>query len=349
MKRNMAYSKNQPKNTDMEKLGKELQEGIFQKVYLFYGEERYLVLRYKDRLMKATVAPDDSMNLNIHKEASPDVSKVTDECLSMPFFADRRMVVVQDSGYFSSGKGSDEKEKDRLISLIGQLPDTTVLLFVETNVDKRSRVYKAVGKAGMTVSFEHPDGHQLSVWVKSKLRDHSIKITDQASDILFDRTGTDMSMISSQLDKLISCVGEGGTVTPEVVKGLVSERLEASIFNLVDAVGRRKRKEAVVKYDELVRMKEEKGRILYFIARQFNQLYQTKVLLERGAGRPEMMKAVDLKFDFQLRKLIDQSGYFTKDQLRMAVQDCVEMETRYKSGRIDVSMAIEMLLVKYSR
>lgn len=138
-------------------------------------------------------------------------------------------------------------------------------------------------------------------------------------------------------------------ITMEEVSGLVTQRLETRIFDLVDAVGHRQRRDALSKYDELIRMKEEPNRILYFLGRQFNQLYQTKDLQAHNKGSAEMMKDLGLKFSFQLRKLNEQARYFTSEQLRSAVEDCAALEQRYKSGGIDVRLAVEMLLVKYSR
>ena len=54
-------------------------------------------------------------------------------------FADRRLILMEDSGWFKGGPGADE-----MCAYIENIPDTTCLLFVETEVDKRSRMYKAV-------------------------------------------------------------------------------------------------------------------------------------------------------------------------------------------------------------
>lgn len=342
-----GYGKGQQKNAGMTKLFGELKQGIFRQVYLLYGEERYLVLQAKDQVLASALRPDDQLNLNIHKGAGPDLSKITDECLAVPFFAERRVVLVQDSGYFASGKGTSGASED-LIRLLGQVPSTTLLLFVEDAVDKRSRAYKALAKAGMAVSFDHPDEATLTRWMMTRLKASHIRITKDALELLLTRTGVDMTMISSQLDKLISCVGEGGTLTGKEVGGLVQERLETRVFDLVDAVGTKNRRAAMDKYDQLIRTREEPSMILYFLARQFNQLYQTKLLEAGGKGAPEMMKALNLKYSFQLRKLCGQARYFQTDLLRQAVEDCVDMETRFKSGRIEGRLAVELLLVRYS-
>ncbi len=326
----MAGKQVKQKNAGMIQLQSELKEETFHRVYLFFGEERYLVLKMRDNLVRAAVSPDDTMNLNIHKTAWPDVSKIMDECLAMPFFADRRVVLVQDSGYFAAGKGKEEAEK--LIGLLGELPETTILLFVETEVDKRSRLYKAVSKAGLSVEFEHPDEMELARWVVSQLSENRIRITKGALQMLLERTGADMTMLS-ETD----------------VGGLVAERLETRVFDLVDAVGHRDRRGAISRYDELLRMQEEPNRILYFLGRQFNLLYLMKVLSQKGKGTVEMMKAMDLRYSFQIRKLSDQARFFTTEQLRHAVADCTAMEQRFKTGKIDVRLGVELLLVKYSR
>lgn len=347
----MAVSrKNEPNNSGMKKLQDEMAKGIFHKVYLFFGEERYLVLQYRDRLASAIVSPDDTLNLNIHKEASPDASKVMDECLSMPFFAEKRMVLLQDSGYFASGKGAARGDSaEALIKFMDSIPDTTVLLFVETKVDKRSRLYKAVEKAGMAVEFQYPDERLLRTWIAQTFRRSHISIDGRAVDLLLERAGVNMSMLETQMEKLVSCAGEGGTLTRQDVAGLVTERLETKVFAVMNAVGLRKRKEAIDRYDEMIRMKEKPENILPVLTKGFHLLYQTKCLLAENRNRDQMKKMMGISYAFQLNNYITQQRYFTLEQLRSAIEDCADLEQKYKSGRINVSFAIENLLIKYSR
>lgn len=345
-----SNKKNAPNNEGMKKLQDEMAKGIFHRVYLFFGDERFLVLQFRDKLMKEIVAPDDTMNLNIHKEANPDVSKVMDECLSMPFFAERRMVLLQDSGYFSPGKGAAKGDAlEALIRFMDSIPETTVLLFVETKADKRSRLYKAVEKAGMTVEFQYPDERLLRAWIGQTFRKNHISIDGRAVDLLLERAGVNMSMLEAQMEKLISCAGEGGTLSRQDVAALVTERLETKVFAVMNAVGLRKRKEAIDRYDEMIRMKEKPESILPVLTKGFNLLYQTKCLLAENKNRDQMKKMMGINFDFQLNNYITQQRYFTPEQLRAAIEDCADLEQKYKSGRINVSFAIEDLLIRYSR
>ena len=58
---------------------------------------------------------------------------------TMPFFAEKRLILMEDSGFFKGGAGADE-----LTEYMGGIPESTCLVFVESEVDKRSRLYKAV-------------------------------------------------------------------------------------------------------------------------------------------------------------------------------------------------------------
>jgi len=398
----MAYRQQAPKNQDMTKLQGELAKNIYRKVYLLFGEERYLVLQFRDVLMKRIVAPDDTMNLNFHKEQAPEVSKVMDECLSMPFFAERRLVVLQDCGYFAAagkdadggaaagkdargaeaavkdegravtagvdargaaaagekapkvGKGRKKKAapgtpQEVLAAFLEQIPESTVLLFVETKVDKRNRLYKAVQKAGMTVEFQLPDERQLRLWINQTFSKHKIAIAKESTDLILERAGINMSMLSAQLDKLVSCAGEGGTLSRKDVADLVTERLDTKVYKLMDAVGKRNRKEVVDRYDELVRMKEKDQRILASVSRAFNCLFMAKHLSAENRNLKEMQELMGLNFDFQVRNYVAQSKYFTEEQLKSAIEDCAALDQASKTGRSNASFAIETLLLKYSR
>ena len=112
----------------------------FKKVYLLFGEEAFLKKSYKNRLREA-ITQGDTMNYNYYEGKGINVNEIISLSDTMPFFADRRLILMEDSGWFKGGPGADE-----MCAYIENIPDTTCLLFVETEVDKRSRMYKAVKK-----------------------------------------------------------------------------------------------------------------------------------------------------------------------------------------------------------
>lgn len=141
----------------MEKLRQDIRANQFERVYLLYGEERYLVQMYKNQLKKAIIG-DDTMNLNQYTGKGLPVQEVENAVMTMPFFADRRLVLLEDTGLF---KSSDEQWSN----LVKTIPDSCHVLFVEQEVDKRSRMYKAVKECGYCAEMTHPSMQQRTQWI----------------------------------------------------------------------------------------------------------------------------------------------------------------------------------------
>jgi len=358
----MAYPKQKSGTQDMEALKKEIQENTPKRVYLFFGEEPYLICQFRANLMKALAGDEESMNLNIHRETPTDLDALQDQALTLPFFAEHRLIIVEDSGLFSSGKikkGTGEDTGDepntagegvlKVQGLLGKLPESTVLLFTENSVDKRSKLYKSVQKEGRAVEFCHPDDTSLRRWVLGQLKRDKIQISAAALDRFMELAGNDMSHMSGEIQKLTAYAGEGGSLSAADVDALVSARLENHIFDMIDALAHRDRKKALNLYDDLIRLREEPMKILALIVRQFNLLLQTKELMRLEKGQAQMLDSLGLSSGWILRKYTGQAQFFSLQFLRTAVEECAKTEEYIKTGRIDQRMGVELLIVRFSQ
>ena len=130
----------------MKTIDNDIKRQELKKVYLLYGEERYLIRLYRDKLKKALADPDDTMNFSSYEGDDINVREIIDLAETMPFFADRRLILIEGSKLFK--KGGDE-----LGEYMVQLPEATYFVFVEEEVDKRSKLYKAVTKCGNAIEF----------------------------------------------------------------------------------------------------------------------------------------------------------------------------------------------------
>lgn len=163
----------------MEKLRQDIRANQFERVYLLYGEERYLVQMYKNQLKKAIIG-DDTMNLNQYTGKGLPVQEVENAVMTMPFFADRRLVLLEDTGLF---KSSDEQWSN----LVKTIPDSCHVLFVEQEVDKRSRMYKAVKECGYCAEMTHPSMQQRTQWILKGFGRYGLKITQSALDSFLEK------------------------------------------------------------------------------------------------------------------------------------------------------------------
>ena len=127
----------------MKSLNEDLKTGQLKQVYLLFGEEGYLKRQYRDRLTRALLPEGDTMNYACYEGKGTEIREVIDLAETMPFFAERRLIVFENTGFFKSG-GND------LADYIKEMPESACFLFVENEVDKRSRLYKTVSWAFRT-------------------------------------------------------------------------------------------------------------------------------------------------------------------------------------------------------
>ena len=117
----------------MKTLANDIKNKSFKNAYLLCGEEEYLKLNYKNRLIKS-IAGDDTMNLGMYEGKNIDINEVIDSAETVPFFAEYRLIVMENTGLFKSGG-------EQLAEYMKTIPSTTIFLFVESDVDKRSKMY----------------------------------------------------------------------------------------------------------------------------------------------------------------------------------------------------------------
>ena len=246
----------------MKTLNADLKSGEFRPVYLLYGDESFLLRTYKGRFMQK-VAGGDGMNTAYFEGKDINEDDVITAGDTMPFFAEHRLVVVENSGWF---KGSVEKIAD----WIPEMPDTTVLLFVEGSVDKRNRLYKAVQKKGYLCELKHPEHRELSVWAARYLAAAGKKITASTMDRILEYTGDDMENLRNELEKLISYVGEREVVDARDVDTVTTVTVTNRIFDMVRAITSRRTGEALRLYQDLLQLREPPMRILFLIVKQYN-------------------------------------------------------------------------------
>ena len=176
----------------MKTLNQDIKKGVFKPVYLLFGEEDFLKRSYKNRLRDAIVG-EDTMNLGVFVGKDVSVEAVISMAETMPFFAERRLIIVEDSGLF-------KKDAGRLPDYLAQLPETTHMVFVESEVDKRSRMYKKVKELGYPAELKPQTERALKQWVLQLLTQEEIRLTEPVMDYFLMTTGTNMSLIRSELD-----------------------------------------------------------------------------------------------------------------------------------------------------
>ena len=324
----------------MKKLAEEIKTGQLKQVYILYGEEAYLRSQYKDKLKNALLDGGDPMNLHYFEGKDVKPGEVIDLAETMPFLAQRRVILLENSGLFA--KGGEE-----LAAYLGEPSDTAFFVFIEPSVDKRSKLYKAATARGRAIEFQMQDETVLKRWVLGFLKKENKNITERDLNLFLDKTGSDMENIRGELEKLLCYCLERDVVTAQDIEAVCTRQVTSQIFDMINAVAERRQKAAMELYYDLLTLKEPPMRILFLITRQFNMLLQVKELKNKGYDANTIGEKVGLA-GFIARKYVAQAAKFKEADLRRALSDCVETEEAVKTGRMNDVMSVELLIVKYS-
>ena len=130
----------------MKTIDNDIKTGQFKQIYLLYGEEQYLIRQYRDKLKHALAADDDTMNFSAFSGSDINQKEIIDLAETLPFFADRRLILIEDSGLF-------KKSAEELADYMSSIPETTYFVFAEKEIDKKTKMYKQVKKNGSIVEF----------------------------------------------------------------------------------------------------------------------------------------------------------------------------------------------------
>lgn len=322
----------------MKVLSQDIKEHKFKPVYLLFGEEAFLKKSYKNQMKQAMVG-DDTMNFHQFEGKGLDLKEIISLADTMPFFGERRLILMEDTGLFKSAGA------EALVEYLSQMPDTTCLLFVESEVDKRSKLYKKVKSLGYAAEMARQDTRQLSSWAGGILAKEGKKITGRTMELFLSKTGDDMENIRMELEKLISYTMGRDVITDQDVEEICTTRVANKIFDMVAAISGRKTRQAMDLYEDLLTLKEPPMRILFLIGRQFNQILQVKELMNQGMDRGTIASSLKMQ-PFVVGKVMPQARTFSREQILSYVTLCVDAEESVKTGRLDDRLAVELLITK---
>lgn len=330
----------------MKELKKQWKQGEFHKCYLFYGSETYLIKNYEEALTEALLPPGaEGMNFDVLEGKKATAAAIMDAAETLPFLNEKRLVLVRNSEFFQ--KGGRKEEGENLVDFLGNLPETTCLLFVEEKVEKNNRLYKAVAKNGMAVDFQPLTEKEIISWLKKSCRDQDLTLNDSTAVYLLRITDNSMENLVRELGKLTAYKADGGEITKEDIDAVCSISLEARIFDLVRAVAEGRTERAMTLYRNLLRMKESPFLVLSLITRQFRLILECALLSAQGSPNPEIAKRLEIR-EFAVRDYLKQSKSFTKEQLQEALENCLQTDLDIKGGKIEEELAVELLLLRWS-
>ena len=324
----------------MKSLNEDLKTGQFKQIYLLYGEEAYLKKQYKDRFVKAMLPEGDTFNYAYYEGKGVNPKEIIDLAETLPFFAERRLIVMENTGFLKNAC-------PELADYVKQMPETTNMIFIEEELDKRGKLYKAIKDKGRIVELTRQDERTLMRWILGMAKKEGKQMTESAAAYFLGKVGNDMENIQKELEKLFCYTFNYNEITIKEIDEICTTQISNHIFDMVDAVALKEQRKALDYYYDLLALKEPPMRILFLLTRQFRILLQIKEMEKEGVAPKEMASKVGI-MPFLIGKCRAQAKPFTVKELREILEAGVTAEEDVKTGKVGDVLSVEMFLIRYS-
>lgn len=321
-------------------------------LYLFYGEETYLLQQKVNYWKKNFKERQGEYNLSVIDGIKEETGKIITECESMPFLGEKRLIIIENLPSSTGQKISDEKTKT-LLSFLENIPETSVILFFNSIPDKRTKFYKYLIEHAEVEEFPVLVEKKLYNWINQEVQRQKGVILPGAVPYLVQKTGNNLWSIQNEINKLIA-FNDGKAISENDIDKLVTPIYEVNIFKLTDYIGLKKTKSALDILSKLVESDFECVYIYNMIVRQFRIFLQIFDL--KNKPQKEIATLVGLH-PFVVENSLKQINLFTKKELESAYSDLLKIDIKLKTGQIKMSISnsniflleLEKFIIKFSQ
>lgn len=322
------------------KLKQQLKQGQLNNVYLFCGDEKYLVDMY---LKKVTdMALGDGLrefNYSFYNEDNESYENFVNDIESYPTMSEKKVVVLKNTKFVKL-----KEYQKPLGELFENLPDYAVVIVVEEEASKiKKALLDTIDKKGEVVEFKRQNVADLRAWVTRQLalKNKQMNIADM--EYLINLCERSLEKLSVECEKLSAAAGETN-ITRNMIDQLVKVPVEYKIFEMSDCLlsGNAQRAYSILNGFKI--SKEQPIVIFITIYKQLADLYMFRVLGEEGKNPAEYL-APNRKW--LASKLSAESKRHSREKIRMGMKMCAEYDLQIKSGKIDGFTALEMMMAEF--
>ncbi|WEV54922.1 DNA polymerase III subunit delta [Leuconostocaceae bacterium ESL0723] len=328
---------------NLKQLKEQINHQALANLYLLSGEE--LVLLNWARSLFQDSVPEDEQALNFAFLDGQDLDwgAMLNELSTPSFLGDRRVIFIQRPLFLTAAQKPSRQEEDQLLSILEQPVMDNVVVWAtgDLKLDKRKKITKAILKSAEKIDLPKLDTAQGQRYIKAQLEQAGFSIDPAALNELTNRTNADYSQMVAQLPKLRAYAQDVHHIDQAAVAGLVPQVLNASAFDLVDAVMAGQIHQALTQYQDLLGQGEAPLRINAVLTGQFRLLLQVAAL--RGNANIAQTLGVH---PYRVKLAERVLGRYALDRLKAGYLGMLDIEIALKSKTSDPSLLFERFLIK---
>lgn len=330
-------------------------------IYLFYGEERFLLQMDVDYFRKY-FAQEDTV-AEVFDGRTESLQSILDSAAEFALFGGKRLLIVNNAPWFSKKKSkkkdgnTDEKEEEKknswekegeLLTKYAAAPNTdSHIVFIAENADKRLKTVKAVAEIGTVREYKKKKEYEIPEFLRKYASRLKVSVSPRAFDLMLQLCGTELGVLCGELDKLALYVEEGKRIEEADVEKLVSRTAEGTSFMLSDAIGTRKKTKVEALLNSILANQKQGEQYMLFgyLANYFKLLLRIKALNGEGKHADAIAKATGVH-PFRVKKGLEAVRNYSEAELAEAYALMLDCDYKVKSGQWNFQDGLYITIMK---
>lgn len=264
-----------------------------------------------------------------------DASQIVMECQTLPFLAERRVVVVRNAERYLLMSGEKGSPLEHLLDYFKSPADFTLLVFVAAKSDKRKKFYTACKAAGDVVECPQLGDDELGAWVREEAQRQGKGIGVDAVTEIIARSGGRLSDLSNAMSLVANYVGAAPTIRADDVIAACADVAEETVWNLTDAIAASNSARALHTLHQLLDLGKSVDEILGIVNWLLETAYQAS---------PETPQ--QLRSKYNERKVLPLAQKWGLQKLKDALVLCTKTHFQTRESRADKELLVELLITK---
>ena len=342
-------AKKAPQSNSLQTLKQDLKNKTPGRLYIFYGEETFLLNHYFGQLKKQLL-DELTESFNFHKlnNETFDIQSFADSVENMPMMAEMTLVQVDEVDIFKLSEG----DRNKVAEILSDIPEWCTVVFTyvaaQWKPDKRlKKLWEAIDGNGLIVEFAKQEQRDLIAWVTRHFAAHKKNISSDLCAYLIDITGGTMTALSGEIDKICAYSG-ADTIKRSDIDAVTEPVLDAVVFQMTDLMSEGRYSEALMKLQTLLKMQQEPLAILGAVGGHFRRIGTARTLLDHGKNASEMAKLCGIP-EYPARKTMDAARRFRPEFCAKAAELVLETDYKMKTSFDEPERLLELLVLQLAQ
>jgi DNA polymerase-3 subunit delta len=324
----------------LEDLETSLKRGKISPLYLFHGEESFLVDEALAKLIDAALDESQrAFNLDVLSANDVDARDIVARASAFPMMAERRIVVVRDVERLG------ERDLELLQHYVEMPSPTTCLVLVAARADKRRKLFATIRKTGVAIEFKELYENQLPSWIEERVRRRRGTITPDGAKLLAAYVGSSLRDIENEIEKLFLYLGGKTGIAADDVATVVGFTREYNVFELQKAIGEKNIRRAAGILERILDAGERLPLLISVLTSYFATLWKLADLRRRGVGDRDLAAEVRINPHF-LKDYLDVLRRYSPAEIEQAFEHLLTADEQTKTTGADPKQIMHVLLVR---